>query len=109
MDQATKAQVQQVMWAKVGLIRNRHGLDEALEQLGKLGSASVNERTRNFITLGKLMAEAAVWREESRGGHYRSDFPASDDINWCKHSSQTLGAAITGIPSISESPAAQNN
>jgi len=49
-----------------------------------------------------LMAEAAMWREESRGGHYRKDFPQRDDEHWQVHSAQQLGQAIKAIDRISE-------
>jgi succinate dehydrogenase/fumarate reductase flavoprotein subunit len=38
-----------------------------------------------MLTLGRLMAHAAVIRTETRGVHYRSDFPARDDERWQKH------------------------
>jgi succinate dehydrogenase/fumarate reductase flavoprotein subunit len=40
------------------------------------------------------MAEAALWREESRGGHFREDFPARDDEHWRVHSAQRLDQPI---------------
>ena len=39
-------------------------------------------RLASLIMVGGLMARAALRREESRGGHYRSDFPARDDARW---------------------------
>jgi L-aspartate oxidase len=36
----------------------------------------------NILTVGRLIARAALRREESRGGHYRTDFPERDDIHW---------------------------
>jgi L-aspartate oxidase len=39
----------------------------------------------NLITLANLVILSALKREESRGAHYREDFPKRDDINWKKH------------------------
>jgi L-aspartate oxidase len=47
-------------------------------------------RLRSIITSGLLIARAALRREESRGGHFRSDFPDRDDIKWQKHVSDVL-------------------
>jgi L-aspartate oxidase len=48
------------------------------------------------------MAEAALWREESRGGHFREDFPACDDERWRVHSSQQINQPISAIDRVSE-------
>jgi L-aspartate oxidase len=53
--------------------------------------------------LALLMAEAAWWREESRGGHFRADFPAPNDALWRMHSAQALGREISALSRISES------
>lgn len=90
------------MWWKVGLIRRAEDLKAAVEELTRMTEENVNERTRNFATLARLMAEAALWREESRGGHYREDFPARDDERWRVHSAQQTGQAIKAIDRISE-------
>jgi L-aspartate oxidase len=42
-------------------------------------------RLRSIVTVGLLIARAAVRRQESRGGHFRSDFPDRDDIKWRRH------------------------
>jgi succinate dehydrogenase/fumarate reductase flavoprotein subunit len=54
----------------------------------------VSVSSRNFVTLAKLVAEAALWREESRGGHFRNDFPERDE-KFRLHSIQKLGAEIS--------------
>jgi len=46
-------------------------------------------RRMSILTVGMLIARAALRREESRGGHYRTDFPKRDDINWKRRVSET--------------------
>jgi len=70
-----------VMYANVGLVRNEFGLREALSRIESLEAAfprAANE-LRNLLVVGRLIAEAALLRKESRGSHYRSDYPAADD------------------------------
>jgi L-aspartate oxidase len=102
LDPRTKARVQELMWWKVGLIRRAEDLQKAVDECIGLTDENVNLRTKNFATLAKLMAEAALWREESRGGHFRADFPVRNDENWRIHSAQQLGQPITGIKQLSE-------
>jgi L-aspartate oxidase len=66
-----------VMWQRVGLFRNKAGLDEALAQFGAPADGEPS-----VVTVGRLIARAALRREESRGGHYRLDFPQRDDGQW---------------------------
>jgi len=78
------------MWRSVGLFRDRDGLAEAvaaLEQPDAAASpASAGEwRHHNLLTVARLIARAALRREESRGGHFRADFPARDDLHWQVH------------------------
>src|SRR5262249_31786230 len=102
LDPRTKSRVQELMWWKVGLIRRAEDLRTAVEELARMGEENVNPRTCNFATLARLMAEAALQRQESRGGHYREDFPARDDARWRVHSAQQAGQAIKPIERISE-------
>jgi L-aspartate oxidase len=89
-------EVRDLMWRNVGLLRNRAGLEAAVERLqGWAGaiattpSASAADqefrRISSIVTVGLLIARAAVRRTESRGGHFRTDFPAHDDLHWKKH------------------------
>ncbi len=82
------------MWRQVGLFRDAGGLRNALEQLEpawRRADARVREGARfdlegwravNVLTVAWLIARAALRREESRGAHYRDDYPQRDDINW---------------------------
>ena len=86
--------VREIMWRDVGLFRERTTLRRAIAQLeegwqaldahlrggGQLGAHSW--RGANLLTVARLIARAADRREESRGAHYRDDFPQRDDIHW---------------------------
>jgi len=102
LDPRIKKRVQELMWRSVGLIRRAEDLRSAINELVTMAGESVNERTKNFVTLAKLMAEAALWREESRGGHFREDFPARDDERWRVHSSQQINQSVEAVDRISE-------
>jgi L-aspartate oxidase len=74
--QAT-SDLRNVMYANVGLVRNDYGLRGALRRITELEAAfprAANE-LRNLLVVGRLIAEAALARRESRGSHYRSDYP----------------------------------
>ncbi len=101
-DPQIRYRVQELMWRKVGLIRRGDELRAALDELTQFSNQATNTRTRNFATLARLIAEAALWREESRGGHFRADFTERDDRQWRIHSAQQINQPITAIKRISE-------
>jgi L-aspartate oxidase len=84
-DNTTAAQalsdLRNVMYSNVGLVRNEFGLREALARIGELESATASQagELRNLLVVGRLIAEAALARPESRGSHYRSDYPQTDE------------------------------
>ena len=70
-----------MMWDRVGLVRTGSGLWEARNAI--LDMAAVLERTvtgRNAADLALMMVMAALRRSESRGGHYRADYPDPDPM-----------------------------
>jgi L-aspartate oxidase len=91
----------QVMWQDVGLFRDREGLTRALDVFepawrdlddrlrGGRSLDPLDWRTASILTVGRLIARAALRREESRGGHYRSDFPDRDDVHWKRRVAET--------------------
>ena len=88
------AEVRDLMWRSVGLFRTREGLLDAVSRLDDLvkraaPNASTPDadlwRQFNLITVARLISRAALGREESRGGHFRADFPARDDLHWKVH------------------------
>ena len=92
-----EAQIRDLMWASAGLFRRRTSLREACVllrgQLAQLDDrlAAGHEldraawRRASLVTVAALTANAALRREESRGGHFRTDFPARDDLQWKVH------------------------
>ena len=91
---AVKKRVKRVMWERVGIGRNADDLSRAVKEFEQIEQARLGTASRNLVTVAKLVARAALWREESRGGHFREDFPDRDDGKFRVHSIQKLGAEI---------------
>jgi succinate dehydrogenase / fumarate reductase flavoprotein subunit len=98
-----RREMQDVMMDYVGVFREKEGIEQAIDKLKELQERyqqiSVDDKGRRFNTdvleaweLGALLdvaevtAVAALDRTESRGGHYREDYPERDDENWLRHS-----------------------
>ena len=62
----------------VGVVRDESGLATALARIERLSARPHGPAVRNALTTAKLIAAAALARRESRGGHYRSDYPKPD-------------------------------
>jgi L-aspartate oxidase len=84
--------IRDVMWRQVGILRDGKELSAAITQLESIDLSKCEKpgRTdyeiRNLHTLALLMAQSALARLESRGSHYRADFPYRDDDDFNKHS-----------------------
>ena len=89
--------LQTLMADKVGIVRDGSGLREATTRLAAWSAGAHPPHDRpshelaNMLLAGRLMAEAALRREESRGAHYRTDFPAPRD-EWRRHITFRRGA-----------------
>jgi L-aspartate oxidase len=71
-----RQRLRETMWRNVSLRRNAQGLTSAIETLRALAAAGpVDAETVNMLLAAQLIASAALAREESRGGHYREDYP----------------------------------
>lgn len=88
--------VQKAMYKYIGVLRDEDGLKKGNDILKELGSLKIDGNfdevwspkilhgisLRNMIMLGKAIAEVSLERKESRGAHYRLDYPETDDEKW---------------------------
>lgn len=101
------------MWFKVGIIRKKRDLEVALERIGELNDNLAKIHTKdgrglmkylelcNMLLLSEMVCRAALLRTESRGAHYRSDYPEEDDDRWLKNiliHKQESGMRLEAIP-----------
>jgi L-aspartate oxidase len=84
--------MQDIMWKDAGIVRTRTGMQEAIKEMEGLSPRVAHPRTRrayeaaNLHLAGLLVARSALAREESRGAHYRTDYPGHDDKKFLRHS-----------------------
>lgn len=93
-----KSRMQTLMWESASMLRNQKGLETASEELASIQEELANElrvdthrklkaylQLRNMVLVCSFIAKAALMRTESRGAHYRTDYPSRDDKNWLKN------------------------
>jgi fumarate reductase flavoprotein subunit len=105
--EALRERLAAVMWEKVGIIRDRAGLESALGELDALaaeleasGIADANRafnltwhdwlNLKSLTQVSRVIAQAALAREDSRGAHYREDFPEAGVLERSTYSSVRL-------------------
>jgi L-aspartate oxidase len=82
----TRSALQRIMWERVSLRRDAQGLNSALEDLRTLASGGpYDPETANMLLVAQAVTLAALSRDESRGGHYRMDFPNRDTSRDGRH------------------------
>ncbi len=82
--------LQELMQQNVGIIRNEESLLRAKHEISRMTEAVRDEvcdrvpmmELKNMLLLSSLVIESALMRKESRGAHFRSDYPDTDEINW---------------------------
>jgi L-aspartate oxidase len=94
--------IRDAMWRDVGLFRSGDGLQRAVDLFERPWRAmdahlrdgghldAAGWRAANLLTVARLVARAALRRTESRGAHYRDDYPERNDIDWKRRVSETI-------------------
>jgi len=91
-------ELRECMWAKVGVVRNGKDIQEAIDELDEMADRINRVNLRgplpynlqwhewlnivNLVEVSRIVARAALMRQESRGSHFRSDFPKKDNKNY---------------------------
>lgn len=92
----TKNEIKQIMTDYVGIVRDKAGLTSAVNWFEQYTNVINSDKIlleltndekiiTNMLTVGWLIASSALMRTESRGSHYRADYPITNDKEWLKH------------------------
>jgi L-aspartate oxidase len=95
-----RKRVRRLLWERVGILRSRASLTRALAEFEQIARARLRPAPRNFLTVATIIARAALRREESRGAHFRVDFPARDDEHWRVHSVIQKDAGLSSSATV---------
>jgi L-aspartate oxidase len=107
LDDAEKlrSSLRRTMWGQVGVIRSGESLIRACAQLSRWSQLVAQPfaqraalEVKNMVQVAQCVAEAALWRENSIGAHYRSDFSQGKRAGWQQHSRLSMGDGISETP-----------
>jgi L-aspartate oxidase len=90
-----------------GAVRNSEGLEKTLQDLSKISkkttslASTQSWEATNLLTVSSFISSSALHREESRGSHWRSDFPVRNDQRWLV---RIVGKLVEGRLMLSETP-----
>jgi L-aspartate oxidase len=107
-----REELEELMTERVGVLRSADGLYDALDRLAKLAERTTDDvdqeawEATNLLTISTAMCEAAARREETRGSHWRDDFPDRDDERFAGHFDAHL---VAGRVVLGFSPAPQTD
>jgi succinate dehydrogenase/fumarate reductase flavoprotein subunit len=105
--------LKEAMWKNGGIIRDHKTLEKALAQIEEIRSRAQHSsiekhrdlamrlELQNSLLIGEMICRSALFRKESRGAHYRSDFPEEDNRNWLKNTvivKEETGMRMESVP-----------
>jgi len=113
-----KRKIQDAMWQGMGLIRNEEGIRSTLNEIQRIRQEDLPRlsvprikgynldlieslEVRNMLEVAEIAAHSALHRRESRGTHFRQDFPQMDNRRWLRH---TLAQIANGALHIGDIP-----
>jgi L-aspartate oxidase len=104
---SVRGDLQRVMTERAGVLRSRAGLVDGVAALTALASRTSDAadtsawEATNLLTVSTALVDAALLREETRGSHWREDFPDRDDDHWARHVDAVLDG---GLPRLHLQP-----
>jgi L-aspartate oxidase len=107
VDGDVRPALQHAMTEHAGVLRSRDGLAAGARALADLATHTTDDadvsawEATNLLTVSAALVAAAAAREETRGSHWREDFPDRDDEHWARHVDVTL---VQGTPSLAVQP-----
>jgi L-aspartate oxidase len=107
VDGDVRPALQHTMTERAGVLRSRDGLAAGGRALADLATRATDDadvaawETTNLLTVSTALVAAAAAREETRGSHWREDFPDRDDEHWARHIDVTLEQ---GTPTLAVQP-----
>jgi L-aspartate oxidase len=107
VDGDVRPALQHAMTEHAGVLRSRDGLAAGARALADLATRTTDDadvsawEATNLLTVSAALVAAAAAREETRGSHWREDFPDRDDEHWARHVDVTL---VQGTPSLAVQP-----
>ena len=110
---SVRDRLQRVLTEHAGVLRSREGLASAAAELDQLARRTARTadiaawETTNLLTVGSALLGAALAREETRGSHWREDFPDRDDDGWRGHVDVMLTASGLHVDAARSTPALQ--
>ncbi len=100
---SVRRDLQELMTSRVGVLRHAPGLAEAGRLIDKLAGEAADEvnqdawETTNLLTISAALTAAAALREETRGSHWREDFPERNDAAWAGHFDTVMTDGATTV------------
>jgi len=98
-----RSSLRRTMWGQVGVIRSGESLIRACAQLSRWAQMMAQPfsnraalEVKNMVQVAQCIAEAALWRENSIGAHYRADFPQAKRPGWQQHSRLSMDEGVNG-------------
>ena len=91
LEPSARSQLQRLMSEHVGVLRDLKGLESAARELTTLAEGAGAEpsteawEATNLLTVARALVQGATLRTETRGSHWREDYPHRDDENWNGH------------------------